>query len=336
MIYYKIILILISIDLKVYYYINKMSEIDCLRECGKIHKKIKNNLKDYIQPGMKVIDIVNYIENNIKNDIGYNNNHLKCGIGFPTGISINNCAAHWTPEKNDNTIINKDDIIKIDFGIHKNGYIVDSAYTHSFNSKYQNLIDSTVEANKVAIQNSGVDAILGELGKDIKEVIESYELEIDNKTYKIKPVVDLTGHSISRYNIHSGKAVPNIHIPFYPERMKEGEIYAIEPFASSGKGRVFEDKNNCSHYMIKNLNLKDNKLSEKEKNFIKNIYKKYFTLPFCTRWLDNENIDYSLLNSLSTKNIINSYPPLYDVKNSLISQHEHTISIKEKGIEILT
>ena len=42
------------------------------------------------------------------------------------------------------------------------------------------------------------------------------------------------------------------------------------------------------------------------------------------------------LNSLSTKNIINSYPPLYDLKNSLISQHEHTISIKEKGIEILT
>jgi methionine aminopeptidase len=88
--------------------------------------------------------------------------------------------------------------------------------------------------------------------------------------------------------------------------------------------------------MIQNLNLKDNKLSENEKNFIKKMYKKYFTLPFCTRWLDDENIDYSLLNSLSKKNIINSYPPLYDAKNTLISQHEHTISIQEKGIEILS
>merc|ERR1711871_610207 len=90
-----------------------MAELDNLRECGKIHKKIKNDLKNYIQPGMKVLDIVNYIENNIKQNIGYQNDHLKCGVGFPTGISINNCAAHWTPEINDNTIIKEDDILMI-------------------------------------------------------------------------------------------------------------------------------------------------------------------------------------------------------------------------------
>ena len=313
-----------------------MAELDNLRECGKIHKKIKNDLKNYIQPGMKVLDIVNYIENNIKQNIGYQNDHLKCGVGFPTGISINNCAAHWTPEINDNTIIKEDDILKIDFGIHKNGYIIDSAYTHSFNDKYQNLIESAKEANQIAIKNSGVDAILGELGKDIKEVIESYEIELNNKTYQLKPVMDLTGHSISRYSIHSGKSVPNIYVPFYQQRMKDGEIYAIEPFASTGKGRVTEDRENCSHYMIQTLNLKDKRLSDNQKDFIKKIYKKYFTMPFCTRWLDNENIDYTLLKNLSEMNIINSYPPLYDIEKSFVSQHEHTISVTEKGVEILS
>tara|TARA_Y100000991_G_C21968517_1_gene348162 strand:+ start:1026 stop:1967 length:942 start_codon:yes stop_codon:yes gene_type:complete len=313
-----------------------MAEINCLRECGKIHKEIKENLKTYIKPGMKVIDVVNYIEDNIKEKVNYDpNNHLKSGIGFPTGFSINNCAAHWTPEINDKTIINKEDVIKIDFGIHKDGYIIDSAYTHYFDDKYENLINSSVEANEKAIKNSGPDAILGEIGKDIQEIIESYEIEIENKTYKIKPVADLTGHSISRYSIHSGKSVPNIHVPFYQARMKEGEVYAIEPFSSTGKGRVTEE-NNCSHYMIQNLNLKDKRLDEECKNFIKKIYKKYFTLPFCTRWLDNDNIDYSLLNKISGMGIINKYPPLYDNKNSLVSQHEHTIFINDKGIEILS
>ena len=84
-----------------------MSELECLRECGEIHKQLKLNLKDYIKPGMKIIDIVNYIETSINDKIGFvENKHLNCGVGFPTGISINNCAAHWTPEINDKTIIN--------------------------------------------------------------------------------------------------------------------------------------------------------------------------------------------------------------------------------------
>ena len=314
-----------------------MNDIEYLRECGKIHQEIKENLKQFIKPNMKIIDIVNHIEDNIKYKTNYNSDkHLESGIAFPTGFSINNCAAHWTPEKNNQDILKNDDIVKIDFGIHKKGYIIDSAFTFSFNENYQELIQSSIEANTQAIKESGPEAILGEIGKNIQEIIESYEIEINNKIYPLKSIEDLTGHSISRYNIHSGKAVPNINIPFYQLRMKEGEVYAIEPFATTGKGKVISDNNNCSHYMIKNINLKDPRINQKEIDFIKKIYKKYFTLPFCKRWLEQENINYSLLEKLSNMGIINSYPPLYDIKNSYVSQHENTIIIKNKGVEILT
>ena len=202
-----------------------MDNIECLRECGKFHKEIKENLTQFIKPNMKVIDIVNHIEDNIKSKTNYNpDKHIQSGIAFPTGFSINNCAAHWTPEKKKEDIIKNDDIVKIDFGIHKNGYIIDSAFTFSFNEKYQELIKASIEANTQAIKESGPDAILGEIGKSIQEIIESYEIEINNKVYPLKPIEDLTGHSISRYDIHSGKAVPNINIPFYQLRMKEEEV----------------------------------------------------------------------------------------------------------------
>lgn len=313
-----------------------MSELENLRECGRIHRNLKDHLKTYIKPGMKVIDLVEYIENNIKKSIKYDGNHIKSGVAFPTGISINNCAAHWTPELSDNRVISEDDILKVDFGIHKNGYIIDSAFTHSFSNKYDALIESTREANSVAIKNSGIDAILSDIGKEVKEVIESYELELNNKIYPLKPVIDLTGHSIARYNIHSGKSVPNIAVPFYRERMKYGEIYAIEPFATTGTGRV-KESGFCSHYMISKLNLQDKRLSNDDKKYIRNIYKKYLSLPFCTRWLEKENIDCKPLKSLARMNIINRYPPLYDIENSLISQHENTIRISEKNkVEILS
>jgi methionyl aminopeptidase len=302
--------------------------LDYLIDSGKNHNKIKNDIKQFIKPNMKIIDLVNYIENNIKDSIGYDKNKpLNGGIAFPTGISINNCAAHWTPNLNDKNIIKNDDIIKIDFGIHKNGYIVDSAFTFSFDDKHNNLIEATKEANQVAIRNSGIDCILGEIGGKIQEVIESYGY---------KSVFDLSGHSIDRYKIHSGKAVPNINLPFYNVRMKEGEIYAIEPFATTGSGFVSQNKSDCSHYMINNINFK-NITNNQHKDYIKNIYKDYLTLPFCTRNLQEKNMDINIFNDIcKDTNIIKSFPPLYDIKGSFISQHEETIYIADNCVKILT
>lgn len=48
-------------------------------------------------------------------------NGLKAGLAFPTGCSINHCAAHYTPNAGDPTVLRYDDICKIDFGTHING-----------------------------------------------------------------------------------------------------------------------------------------------------------------------------------------------------------------------
>lgn len=46
---------------------------------------------------------------------------LKSGLAFPTGCSLNHCAAHYTPNAGDTTILGVDDVCKIDFGTHVNG-----------------------------------------------------------------------------------------------------------------------------------------------------------------------------------------------------------------------
>lgn len=59
-------------------------------------------------------------------------NGLEAGLAFPTGCSLNNCAAHYTPNAGDETVLNYDDVCKIDFGVHVNGRIVDCAFTMTF------------------------------------------------------------------------------------------------------------------------------------------------------------------------------------------------------------
>jgi methionyl aminopeptidase len=77
--------------------------------------------------------------------------------------------------------------------------------------------------------------------------MESYEIELNNKIIPIKPCKNLCGHSIDPYKIHAGKSVPIVKNND-STRMEENEQYAIETFATTGKGYVWED-GECSHYM---------------------------------------------------------------------------------------
>ena len=78
---------------------------------------------------MKLFDLANIIENRIKDLTNYDpKNPINSGIAFPTGLSVNNCVAHWTPKMDCNKLLLEDDVIKIDYGIHFNGSIIDSFY----------------------------------------------------------------------------------------------------------------------------------------------------------------------------------------------------------------
>ena len=55
---------------------------------------------------------------------------------------------------------------------------------------------------------AGIDARMCEVGEQIQEAIEAYELELDGKTYPIKAIRNLNGHSVGQYHIHGGKTVP--------------------------------------------------------------------------------------------------------------------------------
>ena len=312
--------------------------VDAIKS-AQIHKKVGNYARSIIKPGLSLHDIATLIENKIKEETKFdNNNPLKAGIAFPIGLSLNNCAAHYTPNYNESSIILKDsDILKIDYGVHTNGVIIDSAFTIHFNEKYDEFIRISKNLTNFAVKKCGPDVILGEIGDDIIEYISSKEIIIDNKKHKLTTMHDLSGHNIMPYEIHAGKAVPNISI-FYPKRMSENEYYAIEPFITTGYGETII-KDPISHYMVNKDYDIINNLKTSEKKVYDIIKKNYHTLPFCQKWLyelDNQTDYDNILKRLEFKKVISSFPPLYDIDNSIISQFEHTIFIKSNGIIKLT
>jgi len=94
-------------------------------------------------------------------------NGIERGIAFPTGCSINHCAAHWTPNPGDDTVLGKDDVMKIDFGTQVNGNIIDCAFTVSFNPTFDNLLIAVKEATDEGLKQAGVGVRLCDIGEAI-------------------------------------------------------------------------------------------------------------------------------------------------------------------------
>ncbi|CAG8486386.1 3690_t:CDS:10 [Acaulospora colombiana] len=209
------------------------------------------------------------------------------------------------------------------------GRIVDSAFTLTFNPVYDKLKEAVKDATNTG--EAGIDVRLGDIGAAIQEVMESYEVEIGNKVYQVKPIRNLNGHSILPYTIHGGKSVPII------KNNDEGEYFAIETFGSTGKGYVHED-GECSHYAKRQEAGHVPLRLAKAKSLLNNINKHFGTLPFCRRYLDRIGESRYLmgLKNLVDSGIVESYPPLVDVKGSYTAQYEHTFILRPTCKEVVS
>jgi methionyl aminopeptidase len=263
-------------------------------------------------------------------------NGLEAGVGFPTGLSRNHCAAHFTPNAGDKTVLQQGDVLKVDFGVHVKGRILDSAFTLNFDPNYDPLVQAVKEATNTGVREAGIDVRLGELGGLIQEVMESYEVVIGTDTYRVKSIENLTGHTIAPYQIHGGKSVPIVR-SHDQTKMEEGDYFAIETFGSTGRGRVVES-GDCSHYAkIKDAPHVPLRLTS-AKSLLKTINANFGTLPFCRRYLDRigESKYLLALNNLVSSGIIQDYPPLCDQRGCMTAQFEHTILLRPTVKEVLS
>lgn len=214
------------------------------RKGSEVHRQVRHWAQKNIKPGMTLTEIAEGIEDSVRALTGHDGltegDSLVGGMGFPTGLSINHCAAHYTPNAGNKIVLKQDDVMKVDFGVHLNGHIVDSAFTMTWNPAYDPLLAAVKDATNTGIKEAGIDVRMSDIGAAIQEVMESYEVELNGITYPIKAIRNLNGHNIEPYQIHGGKSVPIVK-GSDQTKMEEGETFAIETFGSTGKGYVRDD-----------------------------------------------------------------------------------------------
>ena len=312
-------------DLKKKIFLNVIIMIENYKKAGKIISKVRKKAVGYIEEDMKLLDLAEFVEKEIV-DLGG-------AVAFPCNVSVNEVTAHYTPPADDETTFKAGDLVKIDLGAHVDGYIADTAISvligedipESELEKRQNMILASQEGLQNAINTikSGVE--IGKVGEEIEKAITSRGFN---------SVSNLTGHSMDRWILHSGLSIPNIK-ENNPHKLEEGDVIAIEPFATEGIGRV-TDMNEV--YIFRFLRDRPLRLIH-AKRALKIIKENYKILPFAQRWLQGRFSEHHLntaMRTLISSRAVFPYHVLREKSNSAVAQSEHTVIVEKDGCLIIT
>ena len=294
------------------------ASIEEFEEAGKIGSKIREESRQLVNIGEGLLDIAETIEGMIEEE--------GAKPAFPVNVSVNNIAAHYTPEFKDKEVIGENDVVKIDLGAELNGALSDTAYTVDLSGKHEKLIEASQEGLKKAIEMMKPGVTVGEIGATVEEVIRGYGY---------KPIANLTGHRISTGILHTGIDIPSIKTED-PYQLQVGEIYAVEPFATDGKGFVSD----TDQVEIFSLHMPGRLRMRESRKLLNFIISNYGMLPFAERWLHKEFKSKLLLKNalkeMLRMQVIKGYPVLKEAGDGLVSQTEHTMLIEEGGVRVLT
>ncbi|MCZ7398240.1 MAG: type II methionyl aminopeptidase [Candidatus Methanoperedens sp.] len=268
-------------------------------EAGKIAAEVRKESLCKIKEGTALLDIAQYVENRIE-DLG--------GVpAFPCNISINEVASHYTPQDNV-PCFKTGDVVKLDIGVHIDGYIADTATTVEVGTNnHQHLIKTCEEALEKAIASIKDGIQTNTIGRIIGETIEKNGFN---------PIKDLTGHSLERYRLHAGTTIPNYN-SFFGNKIKKDMVFAIEPFATYGRGKI---KDGEPYIFAINDSCKGELAQE--------IRERFGPLPFTPRWIPG-------ITGKELKGA-REYFELIEESGNIVAQSEHTVIVQEEGCEVIT
>ena len=286
---------------------------------GKILRESREEIRKFVREDMPIIQVCEKAESLIREKGGK--------PAFPCNVSINEVAAHYTSPPNDEKRIPENAVVKVDMGVHVDGYVTDTACTVCFNPEHRNMQMAAEHALAAAIESIHGDMATSQIGVIIEKNI---------KNLGFKPISNLTGHSVGRYLIHAGTSIPNVtQISF--GKVKTGRVYAIEPFVTvpDAVGRVENSPEVTIFRLVKAKSVK----TSYAKKLLKYMDENFRTLPFAERWLKGvipENQYREAFKELFKRKAVMGYPVFVEVSRKPVTQAEHTVLLTESSCEVLT
>jgi methionyl aminopeptidase len=287
------------------------------RAAGRIAAECREWAKTHIRPGVALREVLEGVEALIR--------ERGAAPGFPAQSSRNSVAAHYCSPPGDPTTYQEGDCVKVDIGVHVDGYVADTAATVdlSADGRWRGLIQASADALAAAIAAVGDGVPVGELGAAIERTILAAGYN---------PVRNLTGHGLGRWKVHTPPQIPN-QAERGGSRLARGMVFAIEPFACNGRGYITERGRAEVFMMVR----PPQRAKGLDRALLKDI-EAWRGLPIARRYFQDHDpaLLEETLGKLVRQGALMRYPPLVEDDGVMVAQTEHSIYLGPDGVEILT
>ncbi|HJO41952.1 MAG TPA: M24 family metallopeptidase, partial [Candidatus Thalassarchaeaceae archaeon] len=265
------------------------SDLKQWRDAGHVARRTLEGIKEEIVAGKSWEQVTDSAERFIRRHGGT--------AAFPVTISVNDIAAHYTPDHRltlpdgfeGEMVFQKGDLVKLDVGIHIAGALADNALTVEVGNggNHTEQIKAAREARDASVEKMHPGTPWHEIGAAAEQV---------HKDAGFEPIRNLCGHELERWNLHAGTSIPGFACgsenPGFKGSVEVGSVYAIEPFNTTGKSGMIENipPSSSSNIFRVTGDITIRKAQSKGKlkplgaTMARYIEERYHTLPFAERW----------------------------------------------------
>ncbi|MBI3614925.1 MAG: type I methionyl aminopeptidase [Candidatus Omnitrophica bacterium] len=204
------------------------SQLERMREAGRIVAKVIEMLKKEVRPGITTAELDEMAGEKIRQEGG--KPAFKGYRGFPGNIcaSVNEEVVHGIPSRRK---LKEGDIVGLDVGATVEGYFGDAAVTVAVGQISQEAAD-LMAVTQAALAEGIAFARPGNRLSDISHAVQR---TVESRGYSV--VRDFVGHGIGT-ELHEPPQIPNYGKPGFGPVLKEGMVLAIEPMVNQGGAAV--------------------------------------------------------------------------------------------------
>lgn len=310
--------------------------LDKYQAAGKIANSVLEKVIAKCVAGADIGEICEFGDKEIDSECAkvYAKKKMDKGIAFPTCLSVNEICGHFSPLRSEKTALKEGDLVKIDLGVHIDGFIGQAAHTIVING------GKAVEGRKadaiLAAYNAVQAAIrtikAGNTNYDVTEVISKVA-----ESYKCQPLEGVLSHELKKHLIDGNTTI--INKATFDQKVDEhefqlNEVYALDVYVSTGEGKSKETEIRTTVYKRAIERTYTLKLKA-SRAFYSEAVEKYPTMAFSLRSFEDETSARLGISEAVKHDLFSAYPVLTEKAGEFVAQFKYTVAILKNSTIVL-
>jgi len=280
------------------------------------------------KPGALLVDLCEFGDRLIEQECStlYKKGNIEKGVAFPTCISVNEIAGHYSPLKDDQTALKNGDLIKIDLGVHVHGYVATVAHTIYLGEpkgRIADVLGAAWTAAEAAIRMMKPGVKNYEVTKYIAKAASAFECS---------PLEGVLSHETRQFVIDYENCI--IGSDKAEQKVEEFELepnkaFSIDIVMSTGDGKASDRESMCTVYK-RSLDNHYNLKMKASRFLLAQINKRFPTFPFTLRSLESQRAKLGI-NECRNHDLVQPYPVLSVKKGQSVAQFKFTCLLLPTG-----